>query len=127
MQACWSPSGNEVYVARRSASVEVYDIRYTASSSASSAILQTLRMPPSSGAVSAVAALPSGHHLVSASNDNIRVWDLDLVEGGKDYSSSKIAWKIIPGHHGATVSHLRTSRSVANELTRQTSIRQRGS
>ncbi|KAJ3324464.1 Transcription factor spt8 [Boothiomyces sp. JEL0866] len=69
ISACWSPDGTKMYVGRRNASVDEIDF-------ASGGLIQTLKLPSSSGRVSSVAALPS-RHLLIASHDNLRLWDLD--------------------------------------------------
>lgn len=69
-------------------------------------------MPISSGPVTSVVSLPSGKHLISASSDSIRLWDLNLVkqydDSGKGTTMSK-GFKIIAGHQGATASGLQSS------------------
>ncbi|KAJ3261382.1 Transcription factor spt8 [Boothiomyces macroporosus] len=69
MSACWSADGSKMYVGRRNASVDEIDY-------ASGSLLQTLKLPNSSGRVSSVGALPS-RHLLIASHDNLRLWDLE--------------------------------------------------
>ncbi|KWU47061.1 WD40 repeat-like protein [Rhodotorula sp. JG-1b] len=116
--ACWSPSGSHLYVARRSPSIEIYDLR-------SSSPLSTLSLPNSTGPVSAVAALPNGRHLLSASWDNVRLWDVETAmeaaagseaaaaaeaAGGKGMTMMDrripIGATVVPGHYGGTVSNL---------------------
>ncbi|GAA5883383.1 hypothetical protein JCM3774_004870 [Rhodotorula dairenensis] len=117
--ACWSPSGSHLYVARRSPAVDIYDLR-------SSSPLSTLSLPKSTGPVSAVAALPNGRHLLTASWDNVRLWDvkkalLTATEGpgpnlnlasGEAKSNRRgntrmpIGATVVPGHYGGTVSSL---------------------
>lgn len=110
-QACWSPSGTHLYVARRSPSIQVYDLRH-------SAPLSTLALPPSTGPVSAVAALPNGQHLLSASWDCVRVWDVEKamraaarLEGAAHGGKMPVGATVVPGHYGGTVSAMRTSLS----------------
>ncbi|KAJ3276204.1 Transcription factor spt8 [Terramyces sp. JEL0728] len=69
ISSCWSPDGARMYVGRRNASVDEFDF-------SSGRLLQSLKLPSSSGRVSSVTALPS-RHLLIASHDNIRLWDLD--------------------------------------------------
>ncbi|GAA5895414.1 hypothetical protein JCM8208_006003 [Rhodotorula glutinis] len=104
--ACWSPSGSHLYVARRAPSIQVYDLRQ-------SAPLSTLALPPSTGPVSAVAALPNGQHLVSASWDCVRLWDVERAMraaaagagGGGDGGAMPKGATVVPaGHYGGTVS-----------------------
>lgn len=111
-------------MARRSPSIEIYDLR-------SSSPLSTLSLPNSTGPVSAVAALPNGRHLLSASWDNVRLWDVETAMeaaaagseaaaaaateagGGKgmtmmmDRRRMPIGATVVPGHYGGTVSSLR--------------------
>ncbi|KAI5476938.1 mitochondrial import receptor subunit TOM40 [Pseudohyphozyma bogoriensis] len=96
--ACWSPSGNQIYVGRRNNAVDVYDLRH---SSPSTPVVETLRLPSVSGAVTSVAALPSGKLLLTASHDNVRLWDL------RSSTPKGRPFKVIPGHHGGAVSSLR--------------------
>lgn len=93
--ACWSVDGTYVYAGRRNNTVEEYDVRYSSSPS------RVLRFPASSGAVTAVAAMPNGQALLCASNDNLRLFDLKA-----DTSHKKTPFFIIAGHHGAIISRL---------------------
>ena len=94
-QAIWSENGLEIYVGRRNSTIESFDIR-------NPKIPQVMRLPSSSGPVTSLATLPTNHHLISASFDNIRLWNTNLIQ-----NDSKIPFKIIPGHHGGFVSQLR--------------------
>lgn len=93
MSACWSTDGNNIYVGRRNATLDEYDLRSSLSSPA-----RTFKFPSVSGPVSALRTLPDGRHLLCASNDNIRLYDLK--------TSAKVPFFIIPGHHGACISSL---------------------
>ncbi|KAK4335245.1 Transcription factor SPT8 [Rhodotorula toruloides] len=107
--ACWSPSGSHIYVARRSPSIQIYDLR-------SSSPLSTLSLPTSTGPVSAVTALPNGRHLLSASWDCVRLWDveraMEAVAAGTTTSAGGVkatmpaGATVVPGHYGGTVSQL---------------------
>lgn len=104
-QACWGPSGNEIFVARAKSTVEHFDIR------TSSRTLSTLRLPASTGPISAVHAMPSGRHVLTASTDNVRLWDLDAVrdqEASTKVSARRHPFKIVVGHQGGMVSQMRT-------------------
>lgn len=103
-------------MARRSPSIEIYDLR-------SSSPLSTLSLPNSTGPVSAVAALPNGGHLLSASWDNVRLWDVETaMEAAAGSEATEAAGEkgmhmkdrrmpigatVVPGHYGGTVSNLR--------------------
>ncbi|GAA5878177.1 hypothetical protein JCM1840_004025, partial [Sporobolomyces johnsonii] len=106
--ACWSSTGHQLYVARRSSSIQIYDLRH-------SSPLSTLSLPASTGPVSAVAALPNGRHLLSASWDCVRLWDLDVAVKEAEARSSASAKgrgmgrkgvRVVPGHYGGTCSSL---------------------
>lgn len=69
--ACWSPSGDRIYVGRRNETVEEWDLRMLpdAGSShlagkASPRFTRTLRFPAGSGPVSSLASMPNGKHLL---------------------------------------------------------------
>ncbi|KAM0752827.1 WD40 repeat-like protein [Meredithblackwellia eburnea MCA 4105] len=106
--ASWSISGQQVFVGRRNASIDVYDLR--AGVTGTAVPLRSLTLPTSSGPVSAVATLPSGRHLLTASFDNIRLWDLSLTAvasaGGSPARGKSVPYRVIGGHHGGTISHL---------------------
>jgi len=104
VSACWSSNGAEIYAGRRNATVDVYDIRMVGSADAPRH-LKILRNPASSGAVCCVAAFPDGQNLVCASQDNIRLWNVNEdYESGR--SRSIAPFKIIAGHHGGAISQI---------------------
>lgn len=128
MQACWSADGSQIYVGRRNAIIDVWDVRQTGSAHMGTPrLLKTLRNPPVSGDISCVVAFPDGRHLAwcvrysnvwssltdsrlcSASNDNIRLWN--VAEAYEPDASGKVKsgvqFKIIPGHHGGIISQMR--------------------
>ena len=107
MSACWSYDGNSIYVGRRNSCVEEFDLRkgFTAS--------RNFKFPSVSGAVSAVKALPSNKHLLCASHDNLRLYDLNYdggssnaASGSSRQKSSGVPFYIIPGHHGGCISSI---------------------
>ncbi|ORX97130.1 WD40 repeat-like protein [Basidiobolus meristosporus CBS 931.73] len=95
LSACWSINGNNIYCGRRNGTVDEWDF-------GTGKFIRSLKMPSNSGPVSYVACMPNGRHLVCASNDNIRMWNLamDGAEG------KLIPFQIIPGHHGGVVSDI---------------------
>lgn len=103
-QAAWSTNGQEIYVGRRTSCIEIYDLRST---SPSSPVAHTLRLPSSTGAVSAVKAMPNGRHLLAASNDNVRLWDLEAAHAASEAGAKQgkvPPYTIVPGHHGGVTS-----------------------
>lgn len=107
MSACWSYDGYSVYVGRRNSCVEEFDLRkgFTVS--------RTFKFPSVSGAVSAVKALPTNKHLLCASHDNLRLYDLNhdssntnAVNSASRQKSSGVPFYIIPGHHGGCISSI---------------------
>ncbi|BFZ61678.1 Transcription factor spt8 [Saitoella coloradoensis] len=99
MTATWSIDGNSIFVGRRNQSVEEYSLH-----SSPSQPIRTIRLPANSGAVSAVYPMPNARHLVCASNDNIRLYDLKAeAVKEKDRGGAPPFW-IVPGHHGGVVS-----------------------
>ena len=94
MGACWSPTGDRIYVGRRNAVVEEFDIHKARSGWAPE---RSLRFPAGSGAVSAVRAMPNGRHLVCASHDILRLYDLEHVAAGATGKQSTVPFLIVPG------------------------------
>ncbi|KAL6939907.1 hypothetical protein ACO0RG_003756 [Hanseniaspora osmophila] len=94
--ATWSADGSKVYVGRRNACVEEFDLKMGGTIPS-----QTLRFPNISGPVSCVQSLPNNRHILCASNDNIRLYDLNWQS-----EKSKNPFLIIPGHHGGMISNI---------------------
>ncbi|KAI9342943.1 WD40-repeat-containing domain protein [Obelidium mucronatum] len=105
LSASWSPDGKRVYIGRRNGS--------------------NFRLPRDSGPVTSVLCMPNGRHVLCASFDNIRLWDLSysapepVAEGGSvgggasasvaglpdfDLGHPIVPFSIIAGHHGGTIS-----------------------
>ena len=91
MSACWSVDGGKVIAGRRNAVVEIYDLRKP------EVVESKLKLPSISGPVSKVKAMPNNSHVVAASNDNIRIFDINHIDKTP---------LIIPGHHGGCISNL---------------------
>ncbi|KAI1827650.1 WD40-repeat-containing domain protein [Xylaria intraflava] len=94
MGACWSPDGNWIYAGRRNGTVEEFSIQKARGGRAGWQPERVLKFPGGSGPVSCVRAMPNGRHLVCASHDILRLWDLHSD------SSSKHApppFLIVPG------------------------------
>ncbi|KAK3898072.1 SPT8-like protein [Staphylotrichum tortipilum] len=91
MGACWSPDGNWLYAGRRNGTVEEYAIHKASSSWAPE---RTLKFPAGSGAVSSVRAMANGRHLVCASHDILRLYDL---RDASAFKHSKVPFIIVPG------------------------------
>ncbi|KAJ3183841.1 hypothetical protein HDU87_005957 [Geranomyces variabilis] len=70
LSACWSPNGDRVFCGRRNATIDEYDI-------SEGRWARSLRLPRDSGPVTLVAVLPNSRHLLCASQDILRLWDLD--------------------------------------------------
>ncbi|KJZ74296.1 hypothetical protein HIM_06302 [Hirsutella minnesotensis 3608] len=91
MSACWSPDGNMIYAGRRNGTVEEYDVRRAKRGWEPE---RALRFPAGSGAVSAVKPMVNGRHLVCASHDIMRLYDLRETRSSKH---STVPFLIIPG------------------------------
>ncbi|KAK2592447.1 Transcription factor spt8 [Conoideocrella luteorostrata] len=91
MSACWSPDGNMIYTGRRNGTVEEYDVRKARRGWEPE---RTLKFPAGSGAVSAVRSMPNGRHLVCASHDILRLYDL---RDTRAFRHSTVPFLIIPG------------------------------
>ncbi|KAG6026847.1 hypothetical protein E4U19_002384 [Claviceps sp. Clav32 group G5] len=91
MSACWSPDGNMIYAGRRNGTVEEYDLRHARRGWEPE---RALKFPTGSGAVSAVRSMPNGKHLVCASYDITRLYDLRDTSA---FKHSTVPFLIIPG------------------------------
>ncbi|KAH8712272.1 WD40-repeat-containing domain protein [Phaeosphaeriaceae sp. PMI808] len=102
INACWSPDGNFIYAGRRNGSVDEYSLYKGLREPR-----RTFKFPNVSGPVSAVRAMPNGKHLICASYDILRLYDLGQQE--KQESGAKGAatpFLIVPGHRTGVISQL---------------------
>ncbi|MCJ1474048.1 Transcription factor spt8 [Lambiella insularis] len=98
MGACWSPDGNFIYAGRRNGTVEEFSLRHGLRG-----VERTFKFPNGSGAVSAVRAMPNGRHLICASYDILRLYDLHQQQ---TFKHSTVPFLIVPGHRTGVVSQL---------------------
>ncbi|KZF23073.1 WD40 repeat-like protein [Xylona heveae TC161] len=98
MNACWSPDGNYIYAGRRNGTVEEYSLH-----KGLRAPERTFKFPQGSGPVSAVRAMPNGRHLICASYDILRLYDLKEQQV---FKHSAVPFLIVPGHRTGVVSQL---------------------
>ncbi|KAJ4310674.1 Transcription factor spt8 [Fusarium piperis] len=91
MGTCWSPNGNIIYAGRRNGTVEEYDIHKARRGWEPE---RSLKFPAGSGAVSAVRPMLNGRHLVCASHDILRLYDL---RESRAFKHSTVPFLIIPG------------------------------
>ncbi|EGX89067.1 transcription factor [Cordyceps militaris CM01] len=91
MSACWSPDGNRIYAGRRNGTVEEYDVHKARRGWAPERVL---KFPGGSGAVSAVKPMVNGRHLICASHDIMRLYDL---HDRGTVKHSTVPFLIIPG------------------------------
>lgn len=93
MNVCWSTNGENIYAGRRNGTVDEFSMY-----SSFDKPLRSIKLPINSGPVSSVYSMPNGKHLICASYDNIRIYNLN--------GSSKIPFLIIPGHYGGVISSI---------------------
>jgi len=98
MSACWSPDGNYIYAGRRNGTVEEFSLHKGLRSS-----VRSFRFPQGSGPVTALKSMPNGRHLVCASHDILRLYDLKAEPSGRH---STVPFLIIPGHRTGVISQL---------------------
>ncbi|KAG9231333.1 WD40-repeat-containing domain protein [Amylocarpus encephaloides] len=89
MAACWSPDGNYIYAGRRNGTVEEFSLHKGLKNAE-----RTFKFPQGSGAVSAVRAMPNGRHLICASHDILRLYDLKEQAA---FKHSTVPFLIVPG------------------------------
>ncbi|KAI5208173.1 WD40 repeat-like protein [Aureobasidium subglaciale] len=99
MGACWSVDGNSIYAGRRNGTVEEYNLHKGFQMAVPQRVF---KFPGGSGAVSAVRAMPNGRHLICASYDILRLYDLRDVENTR----STVPFLIVPGHRTGVISAL---------------------
>ncbi|KAI8826764.1 WD40-repeat-containing domain protein [Fimicolochytrium jonesii] len=75
--ATWSADGRKIYCGRRNNTVDVYDV-------AENRYVRNLKFPNGSGHVWAVSCMPNNRHLMCASQDILRLWDLDVATPSSD-------------------------------------------
>ena len=97
MSACWSPDGNYIYAGRRNCTVEEFDLRKGLRFPE-----RTFKFPQGSGAVTSVKAMPNGRHLICASHDILRLYDLKEPQSTR----STVPFLIVPGHRTGVISQL---------------------
>ena len=97
LSACWSPDGNYIYAGRRNCTVEEYDLR-----KGLRAPERVFKFPSGSGAVTSVKAMPNRRHLICASYDILRLYDLMEPQTTR----STVPFLIVPGHRTGVVSQL---------------------
>ncbi|KAJ5099734.1 hypothetical protein N7532_006735 [Penicillium argentinense] len=98
MNACWSPDGNFIYAGRRNGTVEEFSLHKGLREAE-----RTFKFPQGSGPVTALKAMPNGRHLVCASHDILRLYDLNQEQTSRH---STVPFLIIPGHRTGTISQL---------------------
>ncbi|KAF2646488.1 WD40 repeat-like protein [Massarina eburnea CBS 473.64] len=97
MNATWSPDGNFIYAGRRNGTVEEYSLHKGLREPR-----RSFKFPSVSGAVSAVRAMPNGRHLICASYDILRLYDLRDTET----KVQATPFLIVPGHRTGVISQL---------------------
>ncbi|KAF1849148.1 WD40 repeat-like protein [Cucurbitaria berberidis CBS 394.84] len=100
MNACWSPDGNFIYAGRRNGTVDEYSLHKGLREPR-----RTFRFPSVSGAVSAVRTMPNGKHLICASYDILRLYDLTQQDPGAK-GGAAVPFLIVPGHRTGVISQL---------------------
>lgn len=119
MSSSWSNCGEYIYAGRRNSTVEEFSIKMPHKRSTSGHnkdtmvpnVLKLLQFPKISGPVSAISTLPNNDFILCGSNDNIRLYNLNLYNDLSNTSSSTsrkpaTPFLIIPGHHGGILSSL---------------------
>ncbi|EME45073.1 hypothetical protein DOTSEDRAFT_70943 [Dothistroma septosporum NZE10] len=96
--ACWSPDGNFFYVGRRNCTVDEYSIHHLGSKRSDAN--RNFKFQQGSGPVYAVRAMPNKKHLVCASQDILRIYDLAQAES----RHKTVPFTIVPGHRGGVIS-----------------------
>ncbi|EST09056.1 WD40 repeat [Kalmanozyma brasiliensis GHG001] len=99
-QAIFNSTGDRVFVGRKNESVDEWDLRMPSAAR----YVRSLRLPTGSGPVYSLAAMPNRRHIITGSYDNIRLWDTEFAPGPGAAGELKVPFKIVAGHHGASLS-----------------------
>ncbi|KAI0173015.1 WD40 repeat-like protein [Hypoxylon sp. FL1284] len=94
MGACWSPDGNWIYAGRRNGTVEEFSVQKARGGRIGWQPERVFKFPGGSGPVSCVRPMVNGRHLVCASYDILRLYDLRAEQNSKH---SPPPFLIIPG------------------------------
>ncbi|KAI1091422.1 WD40 repeat-like protein [Rostrohypoxylon terebratum] len=94
MGACWSPDGNWIYAGRRNGTVEEFSVQKARGGRLGWQPERVFKFPGGSGPVSCVRSMVNGRHLVCASHDILRLYDL---RSGHSSKHSPPPFLIIPG------------------------------
>ncbi|OTA99614.1 hypothetical protein M426DRAFT_325004 [Hypoxylon sp. CI-4A] len=94
MGACWSPDGNWIYAGRRNGTVEEFSVQKARGGRVGWQPERIFKFPGGSGPVSCVRSMANGRHLVCASHDIMRLYDLRSEHASKH---SPPPFLIIPG------------------------------
>ncbi|KAI7200272.1 WD40 repeat-like protein [Hortaea werneckii] len=112
--ACWSPDGNTFYAGRRNNTVDEYSMHHLGSKKNGEPSRQ-FKFQAGSGPVYSVRAMPNSRHLVCASQDILRIYDLQhSTEGSK---RSTVPFTIVPGHRGGMISSVLLESAELSDLT----------
>lgn len=95
MGSCWSPDGNWIHVGRRNGTVEEFSVHKARGGRVGWQPERVFKFPHGSGPVSCVRPMPNGRHLVCASHDILRLYDLRAEE--KTSKHSPPPFLIVPG------------------------------
>ncbi|KAK7946452.1 transcription factor SPT8 [Apiospora aurea] len=76
MGACWSNDGNWIYVGRRNGTVEEFSVAKARGGRVGWQPERVFRFPGGSGPVSCLRPMANGRHLICASQDILRLYDL---------------------------------------------------
>ncbi|ORY67551.1 WD40-repeat-containing domain protein [Pseudomassariella vexata] len=95
MGACWSHDGNWIYVGRRNGTIEEFSVAKARGGRGGWQPERTFKFPNGSGPVSCVRPMVNGRHLVCASHDILRLYDLRSDEKGTKHAPPPFL--IVPG------------------------------
>ncbi|KAF2858938.1 WD40 repeat-like protein [Piedraia hortae CBS 480.64] len=112
--ACWSPDGNFFYVGRKNNIVDEYSIHHLSSRNREPS--RQFRFHSGSGPVYALQAMPNGRHLVCASKDILRIYNLQH-SSAEGKNKSAMPFTIVPGHRGGVISAIHLDPSCRFMLT----------
>ncbi|KAI9292689.1 WD40 repeat-like protein [Neoconidiobolus thromboides FSU 785] len=104
LSSCFNKDGNVIFTGRRNSTVDSFDLRMNKFSN-------TLLLPNSSGAISALASHPIKNFLMIGSYDNLRMWNLDNNGTNNTINTNNInnyliPYQLVPGHQTGMISQI---------------------